>query len=168
MSLSLLITYSYKNPLKPVCILSTNCEHRSISIFHSNKNIFTMATITSLLIIVLAFMLSGEATAQSSCTGTLLTLSSCLNFVTGNTSTPSTTCCSSLGSVVQSQPRCLCSLLNGGGGSSLGISINQTLAMALPALCNVQTPPVSQCNGKYTFIYIYIYKSSELINDEYF
>ncbi|WMV47235.1 hypothetical protein MTR67_040620 [Solanum verrucosum] len=43
-------------------------------------------------------------------------------------------------------PRCLCSVLNG-GGSSFGVSINQTQAVALPSACNVQTPPVSRCNG---------------------
>ncbi|KAA8543263.1 hypothetical protein F0562_021242 [Nyssa sinensis] len=32
-------------------------------------------------------------------------------------------------------------------GSSMGVNINQTLALALPGACNVQTPPVSQCNS---------------------
>ncbi|KAK4441655.1 hypothetical protein Salat_0500400 [Sesamum alatum] len=100
----------------------------------------------TLLVLIFAFMLCREATAQSSCSSTIMSLSSCLNYVTGNISTPSASCCSSLAGVVQSQPRCLCPLLTG-GGSSLGIAINQTLALALPAVCNVQTPPVSQCNA---------------------
>ncbi|PQP98967.1 non-specific lipid-transfer protein-like protein [Prunus yedoensis var. nudiflora] len=33
------------------------------------------------------------------------------------------------------------------GGSSLGITINQTLALSLPGACKVQTPPVSQCQA---------------------
>ncbi|XP_010096160.2 non-specific lipid-transfer protein-like protein At2g13820 [Morus notabilis] len=84
--------------------------------------------------------------AQSSCTNVLVTMAPCLNYVTGSSSTPSSSCCSQLSSVVQRQPRCLCSALNG-GGMSLGISINQTLALALPAACNIKTPPVSGCNG---------------------
>ncbi|KAF2300169.1 hypothetical protein GH714_010319 [Hevea brasiliensis] len=64
----------------------------------------------------------------------------------GNSSTPSSSCCSQLASVVQSRPQCLCAMLNG-GGSSLGITINQTQALSLPGACNVQTPPVSQCNA---------------------
>ncbi|KAL2535418.1 Bifunctional inhibitor/lipid-transfer protein/seed storage 2S albumin superfamily protein [Forsythia ovata] len=84
--------------------------------------------------------------AQSSCTSTLMTLSSCLSYVTGNSSTPSTSCCSSLGNVVQSQPLCLCSLLSG-AGLSYGLNINQTLALALPGACSVQTPPISQCKA---------------------
>ncbi|PIN14560.1 hypothetical protein CDL12_12794 [Handroanthus impetiginosus] len=96
--------------------------------------------------LVLAFILCNGATAQSSCSSTLLSLSPCVSYVTGNLSTPSSLCCSSLASVVRSQPRCLCPLLNG-GGSTFGIAINQTLALALPNVCNVVTPPVSQCNA---------------------
>ncbi|XP_021981395.1 non-specific lipid-transfer protein-like protein At2g13820 isoform X2 [Helianthus annuus] len=55
-------------------------------------------------------------------------------------------CCTQLASVVRSQPQCLCQVLNG-GGSSLGININQTQALELPKACNVQTPPTSQCNA---------------------
>ncbi|KAL0371287.1 UNVERIFIED_CONTAM: hypothetical protein Sangu_0446800 [Sesamum angustifolium] len=91
-------------------------------------------------------MLWSRATAQSGCTMALVSLSPCLNYVTGNSSSPTSSCCTRLSSVVQSQPQCLCALLKG-GSSSLGIAINQTLALALPGACNVQTPPVSQCNA---------------------
>ncbi|OIT08111.1 PREDICTED: non-specific lipid-transfer protein-like protein At2g13820 [Nicotiana attenuata] len=98
------------------------------------------------LVLVLMLMQWNGARAQSGCTTALLSLSPCLNYVTGNTTMPSSSCCSQLSRVVASQPRCLCSVLNG-GGSSFGVSINQTLAVALPSACNVQTPPVSRCNA---------------------
>ncbi|KAL4387984.1 hypothetical protein GQ457_09G020190 [Hibiscus cannabinus] len=98
------------------------------------------------LVIVLVAMLWARTIAQSNCTSVLITMAPCLNYVTGSSPTPSASCCSQLANVVQSQPRCLCMVL-GGGGASLGVSINQTLALALPALCNVKTPPVSKCNG---------------------
>ncbi|KAJ4727443.1 Non-specific lipid-transfer protein-like protein [Melia azedarach] len=63
----------------------------------------------------------------------------------GNSSNPSSSCCSNLGSVVQQSPQCLCAVLN--GGPSLGITINQTLALSLPGACKVQTPPVGQCKA---------------------
>ncbi|KAK3417496.1 hypothetical protein EUGRSUZ_H03439 [Eucalyptus grandis] len=97
------------------------------------------------LVVVLA-ALCARATAQSGCTSVLMSLAPCLSFVTGSSSTPSSSCCSQLASVVQSQPRCLCMVLNG-GASSLGVTLNQTLALALPGACNVQTPPVSKCNA---------------------
>ncbi|XP_057460457.1 non-specific lipid transfer protein GPI-anchored 5-like [Actinidia eriantha] len=98
------------------------------------------------MVLILVFVLWNGVAAQSGCTSLLMGLSPCLNFVNGNSSTPSSSCCSQLNDVVQSQPRCLCSLLNG-GGSSFGITINQTLALALPGACNVQTPAISQCNA---------------------
>ncbi|MBA0617652.1 hypothetical protein Godav_027079 [Gossypium davidsonii] len=96
------------------------------------------------LILVLMTMVWAGANAQS-CTTALTGLSPCLNYITGNSSTPSSTCCSQLKTVVQLSPQCLCSVLN--NGASLGITINQTLATQLPGACQVQTPPISQCNG---------------------
>ncbi|KAL1367377.1 hypothetical protein AAHE18_02G048100 [Arachis hypogaea] len=87
-----------------------------------------------------------QSSSSSSCTSTLTSLSPCLNYIMGSSSTPSSSCCSQLSSVVKSSPQCLCSVLNG-GGSNLGIPINQTLALSLPSACKVQTPPVSQCKG---------------------
>ncbi|KAJ9547585.1 hypothetical protein OSB04_020128 [Centaurea solstitialis] len=98
------------------------------------------------VVLVVMVMVWGGARAQSNgCTNTLMGLAPCLNYVTGNTSTPSPSCCSQLSTVVQSQPRCLCSLLNG-NAPNIGVTINQTLAITLPGACQVQTPPISQCN----------------------
>ncbi|KAK4434039.1 hypothetical protein Salat_0566600 [Sesamum alatum] len=99
------------------------------------------------LVLILATMLWGSVTAQSSdCTNVLISMSPCLNYISGNSSTPSSACCTQLGTVVRSQPQCLCQVLNG-GGSNLGLNINQTQALALPKACNVQTPPTSLCNA---------------------
>ncbi|XP_076915582.1 non-specific lipid transfer protein GPI-anchored 5-like [Bidens hawaiensis] len=107
---------------------------------------YKKTTMLMILVITMAAMYH-DATAQSlGCTSVLISMSPCLNYISGNTSTPSTACCSQLASVVQSQPQCLCQVLNG-GGSSLGININQTQALELPKACNVQTPPTSQCDA---------------------
>ncbi|GLJ07985.1 hypothetical protein SUGI_0079050 [Cryptomeria japonica] len=83
--------------------------------------------------------------AQSGCTTALVSLSPCLNYISGNQTTPSQGCCTALGTVVQNNPSCLCQLLT--GNNSLGIPINQTRALAMPAECKVSTPSVSQCQG---------------------
>ncbi|RZR80728.1 hypothetical protein BHM03_00006803 [Ensete ventricosum] len=99
------------------------------------------------LVLVLVAVLCAGASAQSSgCTSALVSLSPCLNYITGNETTPSSSCCSQLTSVVGSEPQCLCMVLNG-GASSLGITVNQTQAMALPAACKIKTPPVSECSS---------------------
>ncbi|KAL0457182.1 UNVERIFIED_CONTAM: protein YLS3 [Sesamum latifolium] len=97
-----------------------------------------------MVLVVLAFLWA-VATAQSGCMSVLISMASCLNYVSGSNPTPSTSCCSALANVVQTQPRCLCTIVNGGGGS-LGVNINQTLALGLPSACKVETPPISRCN----------------------
>lgn len=102
----------------------------------------------SMIIVATIAMLCGCGMAQSSsgCTNVIISMSPCLNYITGNSSTPASGCCTQLASVVKSEPQCLCEVLNG-GGLSLGLNINQTQALELPRACNVQTPPTSQCNG---------------------
>ncbi|XP_057485526.1 non-specific lipid transfer protein GPI-anchored 5-like isoform X2 [Actinidia eriantha] len=98
-------------------------------------------------VLAMVIMLWTVATAPSSdCTNALMSMSPCLNYITGNSSTPSSRCCQQLASVVRSQSQCLCEVLNG-GGSSMGINVNQTQAVTLPGACNVQTPPISRCNA---------------------
>ncbi|XP_057735563.1 non-specific lipid transfer protein GPI-anchored 5-like isoform X2 [Arachis stenosperma] len=99
------------------------------------------------VVVVAIGMMLGGAKAQSSCTSALVNLSPCLNYIQGRSSTPSSGCCSQLSNVVRSEPQCLCQVLSGGASSSLGITINQTQALALPGACRVNTPPVSQCKA---------------------
>ncbi|XP_020580317.1 non-specific lipid-transfer protein-like protein At2g13820 [Phalaenopsis equestris] len=103
----------------------------------------TMILVATTIIVVYQ---SVSTNAQTGCTRAIISLSPCLSYISGNSSTPSASCCSQLGIIVKSQPLCLCTVLNG-GGSSIGISINKTRALALPGACQIQTPPVSQCNG---------------------
>jgi len=100
----------------------------------------------AVVLLALVAMLSAGAMAQSGCTSVLTSLAPCLNYITGNSSTPSSSCCSQLSNVIQTSPKCLCSVLNG-GAASMGITINQTLALSLPSACNMRTPPLSQCKG---------------------
>lgn len=98
----------------------------------------------AVILAMMAVLWAGVAAqSSSSCTNAIISMSSCLNYITGNSLTPSSGCCSQFANVVRSQPQCLCQLLSG-GGSTLGININQTRALALPRACNVQTPPISR------------------------
>ncbi|KAH7653259.1 Plant non-specific lipid-transfer protein/Par allergen protein [Dioscorea alata] len=87
-------------------------------------------------------------TSSNSCTSELANLLPCLNYITANgskDSKPSSSCCTPLASVVQSQPLCLCLLLNGTFSSS-SLTINQSRALELPGACNVNTPSTSLCH----------------------
>ncbi|KAM0924706.1 hypothetical protein ACQ4PT_004654 [Festuca glaucescens] len=99
----------------------------------------------SFFVAAVAAVLVMSASAQSGCTVALIGLYPCMNYISGNETAPTKSCCSQLSSVVQSQPECLCSAL--GGDSVGGMTINKTRALELPKACNVQTPPVSKCNA---------------------
>nr|KYP74135.1 Non-specific lipid-transfer protein-like protein At2g13820 family [Cajanus cajan] len=101
--------------------------------------VFCLAAITVMI-------MWSENAAQSDCNSEIISLSPCLEYikVTGNSSTPSTTCCSHFSTLVKSAPKCLC-LVFKTGGFILGTPINQTLALNLPAACKEQIPPISLC-----------------------
>ncbi|XP_031254953.1 non-specific lipid-transfer protein-like protein At2g13820 [Pistacia vera] len=103
------------------------------------------------LVLVLAAMFWGGVMAQSNsnCNDVLTSMAPCLNFLTGNSSTPSNSCCSQLGAVAKSSPDCLCAALNG-SVPSMGININRTIALSLPDACQVQTSSIDQCKQAIT------------------
>lgn len=123
-----------------------------------------------LVSVVVGLSMSHSSLGQSGgCTTALITLSPCLTYINAAagtaSNTPSSSCCSRLATIVQSQPRCLCSALSGGGAAaSLGVTINQTRALQLPAACRLQTPPPSRCNGNYC-LYAFLFN---LISNENF
>ncbi|XP_073135487.1 non-specific lipid transfer protein GPI-anchored 5-like [Henckelia pumila] len=100
-----------------------------------------------ILILLVAMLWSGVRSQSDDCTKVIISMSPCLNYITGNSSSvPSVACCTQLDTVVRTQPQCLCQVLNG-GGSNMGLNINQTQALELPKTCKVQTQPVSRCNA---------------------
>ncbi|CAN6297484.1 unnamed protein product [Urochloa humidicola] len=98
------------------------------------------------LVAAVAAALFASSSAQSGCTTTLISLYPCLNYISGNVTSPPSSCCSQLASVVQSNPQCLCAALSG-DSSSLGVTIDKNRALQLPQACNVKTPPASKCNS---------------------
>lgn len=78
------------------------------------------------------------------CPSSLLPLLPCAPFVQGAVQTPATQCCDNLKQLYRQQPHCLCLLLNATALSSF--PINRTLALQIPALCNLQVN-ISTCPG---------------------
>lgn len=106
-----------------------------------------------MMIFVLVMLSSKPIMAQSNCMNVIISMASCLDYVTGSSKNPTPSCCSSFANVVRTQPRCLCTVLSG-GGSQLGVNINNTIALQLPGACKVDTPPVSRCNGTFFFLIV--------------
>ena len=101
------------------------------------------------LVAATAALLVAGASAQTGCTAALITRYTSRNYISGNETSPTRTCCSQLATVVQSQPQCLCAAISGDSSSSIGgVTIDKTRALELPKACNVVTPPASRCNCK--------------------
>lgn len=83
------------------------------------------------------------------CSNLVLTLSDCLTFVSnGSTVTkPQGTCCSSLKTVLNTAPKCLCEAFN--SSAQLGLAINVTKAVTLPAACKLSTPSAANCGREF-------------------
>jgi len=59
------------------------------------------AIVFGLVLVTVSVLWSGAvAQSSSSCTNVMMSMSPCLNYVTGNSSTPSSGCCSQLANVV--------------------------------------------------------------------
>jgi len=101
-----------------------------------------------LALVIATFLYGGATTVQAGCRDTLTSLSPCLYYLNGGSSSPSWSCCRQFSTVVQSSPECLCSVVNSNESSFYGFKFNRTLALNLPTACNIQTPSPSLCNSK--------------------
>ncbi|XP_062209397.1 non-specific lipid transfer protein GPI-anchored 15-like [Phragmites australis] len=100
------------------------------------------ARATPLCLLVLAaaavslLLAAAARPGASECTSALVSLSPCVDYMSGDDTTAMSRCCSQLRSVSRSKPQCLCAALG----------VDRTRALGLPAACNVQAPPVNECN----------------------
>ncbi|RLM84463.1 hypothetical protein C2845_PM04G03770 [Panicum miliaceum] len=93
-----------------------------------------MGTALAMASLVVALAFSQVAAQGNGCSSVMMTLSPCMDFISSKAPEPGISCCSVLAGVVQTDPRCLCMVLDG-TATSFGISINQTRALELPGVC---------------------------------
>uniref|UniRef100_A0A2P2Q351 Lipid binding protein n=1 Tax=Rhizophora mucronata TaxID=61149 RepID=A0A2P2Q351_RHIMU len=79
------------------------------------------------------------------CSNLILDMTDCLSFVTqGSTiAKPEGNCCSGLKTVLSTDAQCLCEAFK--NSAQLGVSLNVTKALTLPATCKLHAPSVSTC-----------------------
>lgn len=106
----------------------------------TKMQILTSSTIGSALAILLSLFLHVSSQSED-CQEVIVGLAPCLQYIQGNATTPSSGCCTQLATIVKTRPRCVCHVFS-------GVNVNQTLAMALPKACNVQTPSLTLCKGQ--------------------
>ncbi|PKA58266.1 putative GPI-anchored protein [Apostasia shenzhenica] len=84
------------------------------------------------------------AADQAECTEQLTALLPCLGFVGGSASAPSPDCCGGVKAVVAKSYKCVCVLIRDRNDPQLGLKLNVTRAVTMPAFCNVAAN-ISDC-----------------------
>ncbi|PKA52549.1 putative GPI-anchored protein [Apostasia shenzhenica] len=74
---------------------------------------------------------------RAECAEDLVGLSTCVEYVEGTARTPTPDCCGGLMKVRAQKPKCLCVLIKDHDSPDLGLKLNVTLAVSLPAVCHV-------------------------------
>lgn len=109
--------------------------------FWKTAVILLLFTVSSLL---LGFAAGDDAKDKQDCTNSLVGLATCLPYVGGNTKSPTPDCCNGLKQVLKDDKKCLCLIIKDRNDPQIGININVTLALGLPAVC--QAPAnISNC-----------------------
>lgn len=83
------------------------------------------------------------------CSSLISNLVDCLSFVSagGTAKKPEGTCCSGLKTVLKTDADCLCEALK--NSAQLGVTLNVTKALSLPAACHASAPSISNCARKF-------------------
>ncbi|XP_054776657.1 non-specific lipid transfer protein GPI-anchored 31-like [Prosopis cineraria] len=110
-----------------------------------------MASKLSLILCLLAIFVVSSDSARDApapsvdCSNLVLTMADCLSFVSnGSTVTkPEGNCCSGLKTVLKTDAACLCEAFR--SSAQLGVVLNVTKAVTLPAACKVSAPSATNC-----------------------
>ncbi|CAL9160969.1 unnamed protein product [Musa hybrid cultivar] len=82
------------------------------------------------------------APPPSDCSDIVSALMDCFSYVTNDSTTPcpSRSCCAGVADVVTESPECICQTLQ--EANDLGVAVNMTRALDLPAACSVKAPKI--------------------------
>lgn len=75
----------------------------------------------------------------------------CLNFATGKAPTPSKECCDATTAIKESNPECLCYIIqqtHKGSPESKRMGIQEAKLLQLPSACNVKNASITDCPSK--------------------
>ncbi|XP_047340349.1 non-specific lipid transfer protein GPI-anchored 14-like [Impatiens glandulifera] len=98
-----------------------------------------------LLLLPLTNPVNGDTNKDlAECGQSLISLSTCLPFVSDKAKVPTPDCCTGLKQLLKNDKKCLCVIVEDRNDPQLGLTINVTSALQLPMLCKAPAN-VSQC-----------------------
>ncbi|CAN6213451.1 unnamed protein product [Urochloa humidicola] len=84
------------------------------------------------------------AADRAECSDKLVGLATCLTYVQDEAAAPTPDCCAGLKTVLQTSRKCLCVLVKDKDDPNLGLKLNVSKALGLPAVCNAAAN-ISDC-----------------------
>ena len=111
------------------------------------------AVMVAVAMLMMSAGVGGDFAAdQAECSDTLVGLATCLTYVQeqATASAPTPDCCAGLKAVLQSSRKCLCVLIEDRDNPNLGLKLNVTKALGLPAVCNAPAN-ISDCPSTYYY-----------------
>ncbi|KAI3917702.1 hypothetical protein MKW98_021464 [Papaver atlanticum] len=97
-----------------------------------------------LMVLSVGFVKSDVDKDREECATQLVGLATCLPYVGGTSKAPTPDCCTGVKQVLTNSKKCLCILIKDRNDPSLGLKINATLALGLPAICKTNSG-ISEC-----------------------
>ncbi|KAJ6326270.1 hypothetical protein OIU78_013385 [Salix suchowensis] len=82
------------------------------------------------------------------CSGDFQKVMGCLSYATGKANTPSKDCCSSVQDIKESDPKCLCFIMqktHNGSAQIKSLGIQEAKLLQLPTACQLQNASLSFC-----------------------
>ncbi|XP_039018201.1 non-specific lipid transfer protein GPI-anchored 1-like [Hibiscus syriacus] len=109
----------------------------------------TVSAATAITFLVCVVGAADESGLANQCAKDFQSVMSCLNFAQGKAETPSKECCSSVSSVKENEPKCLCYILQqsqtSGSQSLKSLGVQQDKLFQLPSACQLKNASVSDC-----------------------
>ncbi|KAL4563671.1 hypothetical protein LXL04_027716 [Taraxacum kok-saghyz] len=113
-----------------------------LQIVHEVKFAFIFVMLSVMMVSYVT--LGADDKDKEECTEQLVGLATCLPYVGGNAKSPTPDCCSGLKKVLNTKQKCLCMVIKDRNDPDLGLTVNVTLALGLPEVC--QAPAnVTKC-----------------------
>ncbi|XP_022726704.1 non-specific lipid transfer protein GPI-anchored 1-like [Durio zibethinus] len=111
-----------------------------------------LALLVSSLVLCASFGRVGaadESGLANECSKDFQSVMTCLSFAQGKVATPTKECCSSVSSIKESEPKCLCYILQqtqtSGAQNLKSLGVQETKLLQLPSACQLKNASVSYC-----------------------
>lgn len=93
----------------------------------------------------------------SECSSDLQKLMGCLNYAQGKANTPTKDCCGAVQTMKDSEPKCLCYLIqqaHNGSAPLKNMGIQEAKMLQLPTVCQLQNASLSFCPSEYFSLFL--------------